>query len=113
MTQEIAYIVSIRGEVAQADVDELIQDLKLAAIEVERPEEKAVGVDDIALVIGLVSGSLSIIDYSIKGAKILWNWLQKQREKGREVNVELKHPKRKQFDMRIGTEEDLEKWLSR
>lgn len=113
MSDEIAYVVSVRGDISQPEIDELIQDLKLSAVDVDCPAEKATGIEEIALVVTLVSGGITIMDYSLKGAKICREWLAKQREQGRAVEVELKHPKRKRFDLRLGTEEDLEEWLSR
>ena len=94
------------------EIESLSSAIKLTSAKVQKATSRAVGVDDIALVISIAVGMADLAERSIKVAKAINNWRQQAREKGIEPQGKLQHPQRPYVDLTTATDEEIEEWLS-
>ena len=98
------------------EVDSLETPLQIDSINIQKTQSRVIGLDDILLVLTIISGLASgatLIDYGIKAAKAINKWRQDLRAKGLKPKAQLEHPQRPQLDLEKASDEEVEKWFSK
>lgn len=106
--------IVISSEVSPDEIQSLKTLLAMESIEVQKPQNRLVGADDIAYVatlVGLVTGLFQLAECGIKTAKTINNWRRKLREKGKEPKAKLEHPERSPLELSIASDEEVEDWF--
>ena len=104
--------IVISSDMPADEIQYLSSAIKLTSAKVQKATSRALGVDDIALLISIAVGIGNLTEYGIKVAKAINNWRQQAREKGIEPQGKLKYPARPDVDLTTATDEEIEEWLS-
>lgn len=112
MPQEPICRLTLSGTTAQEDIEQLKTTLRLSSLTVEQPEQRVMGLDDIALLIGIAAGGAQLIDYGIKVSQALIQWRRNLKQKGVQIEGKLEHPQKPPIDLEAASDEDVEQWLS-
>ena len=94
------------------EIESLSSAIELTSAKVQKATSRAMGVDDIALLISITVGIGNLTEYGVKVAKAINNWRQQAREKSLEPQGKLQHPQRPYVDLTTATDEEIEEWLS-
>ena len=104
--------IVISSDMPKDEIESLSSAIELTSAKVQKTTSRAVGLDDIALLISIAVGIGNLTEYGIKVAKAINNWRQQAREKGIEPQGKLQHPQRPDVDLTTATDEEIEEWLS-
>jgi len=107
--------IVIPSELSSDEIESLETSLSLSSVNVQKSLDRVLGVDDIVLVVTVISGvsaAAQLVDYSIKVAVAINNWRRKLREKRIEPQGKLKHPKRPYIDLGTATDQEIEAWFT-
>ena len=104
--------IVISSDMPKDEIEYLSSAIELTSAKVQENPYRAMGVDDIALVISIAVGIGNLTEYGFKVAKAINNWRQQAREKGIEPQGKLVNPQRPYVDLTTATDKEIEEWLS-
>ncbi|HLP88465.1 MAG TPA: hypothetical protein VK184_07735 [Nostocaceae cyanobacterium] len=103
--------ISISSPLSPSEIEYLETSLSLSSLKTQITKHRAIGVDDIVVIVSVASATAQLIDYGIKAAKAINNWRKELQEKGIKPQGKLKHPQLPDLDLNAATDEQIKAWF--
>jgi Sec-independent protein translocase protein TatA len=104
--------VVLSSEISDDAVESLTTSIELTSAKVQRTTSRAVGIDDVAIVITILVGIGQLTEYGVKLAKAIISWREQARQKHTVIKGQLQRPDQPPLDLQSATDNDIEEWLA-
>jgi hypothetical protein len=69
------------------------------------------GLEEIIIIVGFVSGVLTLADYTLKFGNALIKWIKHLKAQEVYIDATLEHPSLSPLDLETATDEEIKEWL--
>lgn len=112
MSQIPLCTIRLSSQLTSDEISSLETSLELASIHIQKDPKRAVGVDDIVLVLSGLAAAAKLVESGAKVASVINKWRKNLRSQGKEPQAKLEHPRRPLLDLKTASDEEVERWLS-
>jgi len=105
--------IVLSSDLPQDEIESLSSSIELTSAQVQKTTSRALGADDLALLITITVGIGQLAEYGIKIAQAINHWRSKARQKGLNIKGKLERQEHPTLDLGTATEEEIREWLLR
>lgn len=104
--------IVLSSDIPDDAVESLTTSIELTRAKIQQTTSRAVGIDDVAVVITILVGIGQLTEYGVKLAKAIIDWREQVRQKQTVIKGQLQRPDQPPLDLQSATNKDIEEWLA-